>query len=75
MVYIHSTSSIESQTKSWEVGVVSAVDKTTGKEQWSYSFYKKGTAYPWSTEIAYSNKGAVYGLVVDGWKWFKAALG
>lgn len=65
-VYIHSTSSVQSETKSWEVGVVSAVDKTTGKEKWSYPFYKKGMAYPWSTEIAYSAKGSVYALVEDG---------
>lgn len=64
-VYVHSTSSVESETKSWEVAVVSAVDKTTGKEKWNYSFYKKGMAYPWRTEIAYSNKGSVYALVGD----------
>lgn len=65
-VYVNSTTSVASETKIWSVGVVSAVDKASGKEKWSYSFYKKGMAYPWNTSITYNKLGTVYALVTDG---------
>lgn len=42
IVYLHTNTSVNSETKSWIVSVVSAVDKTTGKKKWSFEFYKKG---------------------------------
>ncbi|WP_438496685.1 PQQ-binding-like beta-propeller repeat protein [Paenibacillus sp. IHBB 3054] len=66
-VYIHTNTWVNSETKSWMVSVVSAVDKTTGKKRWSFEFYKKGMPYPWSTsDLAYSKNGSVYALVKDG---------
>ncbi|MDQ0088874.1 hypothetical protein J2T12_002284 [Paenibacillus anaericanus] len=65
-VYLQSYTLINSETKSWDVGVVSAIEKTTGKEKWSYQFYKKGMPYPWTTsKFAYSKSGSVYALVSD----------
>lgn len=63
-VYLPSYTLTNSATKVWEVGVVTAVDKTTGKEKWSYPFYKKGEPYPLNTsDYAYSKSGSVYALV------------
>lgn len=65
-VYIHTNTSINSETKSWMVSVVTAVDKTTGKKKWSFDFYKKGMPYPLNTsDLAYSKSGSVYALVQD----------
>lgn len=66
-VYLPSYTLVNSGTKSWAVGVVTAVDKTTGKQKWSFSFYKKGSPYPWTTSnYAYGKTGSVYALVTDG---------
>ncbi|WP_314586988.1 PQQ-binding-like beta-propeller repeat protein [Paenibacillus terrigena] len=65
-VYLQSYTLVNSATKVWDVGVVTAADKTTGKERWSYQFYKKGTPYPLNTsKFAYSKFGSVYALVSD----------
>ncbi|MEK3904833.1 hypothetical protein [Paenibacillus sp. FSL R7-0179] len=67
IVYIHTNTWVNSETKSWMVSVVSAVDKTTGKKKWSFDFYKKGMPYPWTTsDFAYSQSGSIYALVKDG---------
>ncbi|WP_430108301.1 PQQ-binding-like beta-propeller repeat protein [Paenibacillus sp. B1-33] len=65
-VYLASNTYIASQTKVWEAGVVTAVDESSGKPKWSFTFYQKGTPYPWGTKIAYSKIGSVYALVKDG---------
>ena len=66
MVYLQSYTLINSETKIWDVGVVTAADRTTGKVSWSYQFYQKGTPYPWRTsKFAYSKSGSVYALVSD----------
>ncbi|WP_185929313.1 outer membrane protein assembly factor BamB family protein [Paenibacillus popilliae] len=65
-VYLASNTYIASQTKVWEAGVVTAVDESSGKPKWSFTFYQKGTPYPWNTKIAYSKEGSVYALVKDG---------
>ncbi|EPY03775.1 hypothetical protein PAALTS15_28576 [Paenibacillus alvei TS-15] len=65
-VYLASNTFIASQTKVWEAGVVTAVDESSGKPKWSFTFYQKGTPYPWNTKIAYSKFGSVYALVKDG---------
>jgi len=65
-VYLQSYTLVNSATKVWDVGVVIAADKTTGKEKWSYQFYKKGTPFPMNTsKFAYSKSGSVYALVSD----------
>ncbi|WP_018756940.1 PQQ-binding-like beta-propeller repeat protein [Paenibacillus terrigena] len=65
-VYLQSYTLVNSATKVWDVGVVTAADKTTGKEKWSYQFYKKGTPFPMNTsKFAYSKGGSVYALVSD----------
>lgn len=67
IVYLHTNTWVNSETKSWMVSVVSAVDKNTGNKKWSFDFYKKGMPYPWTTsDLAYSQSGSIYALVKDG---------
>lgn len=53
---------INTGTKVWSGGVVSAIDIKTGKVKWSYETFKKGPGVPWSTDFAFSKKGTVYAL-------------